>query len=81
MKLLKDLCEIHAPSGEELVLRNFIIKHIKENQSNWKVKPVLHYGDGLQDNLIMVFGNPRTAVFAHLDSIGFTVKYKLNSVG
>ena len=40
-----------------------------------KVKPTLHYGKGFQDNIIMVFGKPRTAVFAHLDSIGFTVRY------
>ena len=76
MKLLKKMCEIHAPSGEEFAMTQFLLKHIKENQNTWKAKPTLHYGDGFQDNLIMVFGkNPRTAVFTHLDSIGFTVKY------
>ena len=76
MKLLKELCEIHAPSGEEYVIKDFILNYIQKNQEHWKVKPILHYGDGFQDNLIMVFGKyPRTAIFAHLDSIGFTVKY------
>jgi len=76
MKLLKKMCAIHAPSGEELELTKFILLHIKKNQIDWKVKPILHYGDGFQDNIIMVFGrNPKTAIFAHLDSIGFTVKY------
>ena len=76
MKLLKELCEIHAPSGEEYVIKDFILNYIQKNQEYWKVKPILHYGDGFQDNLIMVFGkHPRTAIFAHLDSIGFTVKY------
>ena len=28
-----------------------------------------------QDNIILVFGKPRIAIFAHMDSIGFTVKY------
>ncbi|WP_308418669.1 hypothetical protein [Hymenobacter lutimineralis] len=32
-------------------------------------------GDEFQDCILLVFGTPRTAVFAHLDSIGFTVRY------
>ena len=58
-------------------MTKFLIKHIEENQKNWNVKPIIHYGNEFQDNIIIVFGkNPRTAIFAHLDSIGFTVKYK-----
>ena len=75
MELLKKMCEIHAPSGEELSMKEFLLDHIKRNQAGWKVKPILHFGDGFQDNIIMVFGKPTTAIFAHLDSIGFTVKY------
>ena len=75
MELLKKLCEIHAPSGEEEVLRDFLINYIEDNQSNWKIKPKLYFGKGFQDNLILVFGKPNVAVFAHMDSIGFTVKY------
>ena len=75
MELLKQMCEVHAPSGEESTMRNFILNHIEINKNNWKVQPKLHYGKGFQDNLILVFGKPNTAIFAHLDSIGFTVKY------
>lgn len=75
MELLKQMCEVHAPSGEESTMKNFILKHIEINKNNWKVQPILHYGKGFQDNLILVFGKPNTAIFAHLDSIGFTVKY------
>ena len=76
MNLLKQICKIHAPSGEELAMSQFLLNYIQKNQDKWKVKPTLHYGDGLQDNIIMVFGkNPRTAIFSHMDSIGFTVKY------
>lgn len=75
MELLKKMCEIHAPSGEEATMKEFILEYIENNKNNWKVKPKLHYGKGFQDNLIMVFGKPTTAIFAHLDSIGFTVKY------
>lgn len=76
MKLLKEMCEIHAPSGEESSMTNFLLSHIKKTQKNWIEKPILHYGDEFQDNLILAFGkNPKTAIFAHMDSIGFTVKY------
>jgi putative aminopeptidase FrvX len=76
MDLLKKMCKIHAPSGEELAMTKFLLNYINKNQIKWKIKPTLHYGDGLQDNIIMVFGkNPRTAIFSHMDSIGFTVKY------
>ncbi|MDC0204423.1 aminopeptidase [Flavobacteriales bacterium] len=76
MELLKKMCAIHSPSGEELAMKEFLLDYIKTHQNNWKEKPILHFGDGFQDNLIMVFGNkPKTAIFSHLDSIGFTVKY------
>ena len=75
MKLLQQMCEVHAPSGEEFAMTNFLLNYINKNQKDWKVQPTLHYGDGFQDNIIMVFGTPTTAIFSHLDSIGFTVKY------
>jgi len=75
MKLLKKMCEIHAPAGEESAIKEFLLNYINNNKSAWKVQPTLHHGHGFQDNLILVFGKPRTAIFAHLDSIGFTVKY------
>ncbi len=76
MKLLKKMCEIHAPSGEELAMSKFLLKHIEKNKKNWKVKPKVFSGEEFQDNIILVFGeNPKTAIFAHQDSIGFTVKY------
>lgn len=75
MKLLKELIEIRGASGDETGVRDFIIKHVQKHQKKWKVQPELVYGDGFQDTLILVFGKPRTAIFAHMDSIGFTVGY------
>ena len=75
MELLKKMCEVHAPSGEETSMTNFILNYVEENKESWKVQPMVHTGQGFQDNIILVFGIPRTAIFAHLDSIGFTVKY------
>ena len=75
MELLKTLCHIEAPSGSEQNMTEFVLDYIKINQDSWKVKPDLFYGDGFQDCIVLVFGKPTTAIFAHLDSIGYTVKY------
>ena len=73
--LLKDLQSIHAPAGDESKMKDFLIDYVKNNNKKWKVKPELIHGEDFQDCLILKFGNPRTAIFAHMDSIGFTVRY------
>jgi len=73
--LLKELQAIQAPAGDEAPLRDFLIDYVEKNKANWKVQPELIYGNEFQDCLMLKFGNPRTAIFAHLDSIGFTVRY------
>ncbi|MDQ3394403.1 MAG: aminopeptidase [Bacteroidota bacterium] len=75
MDLLKRLCEIHAPSGEEIYMKEFLLEYIKNESPKWKVNPQIIHGEAFQDSLMLVFGKPRTAVFAHMDSIGFTVRY------
>jgi putative aminopeptidase FrvX len=75
MKLLKEMCAIHAPSGNEGAMTRFLLDYIKKNKKNWKTKPEVFYGDGFQECIVLVFGKPRTAIFAHIDSIGFTVRY------
>ncbi len=73
--ILKEMCSIHAPSGSEYPMTEYVLNYIQNNQSKWKVKPqILHDGD-FQDSIVLVFGEPKTAIFAHLDSIGFTVGY------
>ncbi|MCE3260362.1 MAG: family metallo-hydrolase [Bacteroidetes bacterium] len=72
---LKLMCHIPAPSGNEVPMKQFLLYYIKENSKNWKTKPKVIEGPEFQDNIILVFGKPRTAVFAHIDSIGFTVRY------
>ncbi len=74
-ELLKQLIETRGVSGDESRVRDFIIDHVEKNASNWKCKPQRVYGDGFQDCLILIFGKPRTAIYAHLDSIGFSVGY------
>lgn len=73
--LLKTLCGIHAPSGNEVKMKEFIIDYVHQNAKNWTRMPELIEGEQFQDSVILKFGEPRTAVFAHMDSIGFTVRY------
>lgn len=75
MKLLKTMCSIHAPSGNETAMTKFLLTYIKKNQKDWKVQPVVFSGEGFQDCIVMAFGKPKTAIFAHIDSIGFSVRY------
>ncbi|GAA4303626.1 aminopeptidase [Nibribacter koreensis] len=75
MKLLNQLCQIHAPSGNEVQMKEFLLRYVQENQKRWKVQPELIHGKGFQDCLLLVFGQPRTVIFAHMDSIGFMVRY------
>ena len=75
MKLLRELCEIHAPSGEESNMTQFLLAYIQKEKKNWVTKPEVYHGEQFQDCIILKFGKPRTAIFAHMDSIGFTVRY------
>jgi putative aminopeptidase FrvX len=83
LNLLRQLCEIHAPSGHERPLRDFLIGHIQQAAPRWKTRPELIYGEELQDCLMVKMGAPRTALFAHMDTVGFTVRYnnELVSIG
>ena len=75
MHLLQALCQIPAPAGHEAPLTEFLQRYIDEHRVMWHTQPTILAGGEFQDCIILVFGQPRTAVFAHLDSIGFTVRY------
>jgi putative aminopeptidase FrvX len=83
MNLLKELCQIHAPSGNEVQMKEYLLAHIEKYASGWKVQPTVFADESLMDCIVLVFGQPRTAIFAHMDSIGFTVRYdnKLVPIG
>lgn len=74
--LLEQLCAIRATSGDEGAMTEFLLSYVKKESGNWKTKPVIHGGEGFQDCILLAFGKPRTAIFIHMDSIGFTVRYK-----
>lgn len=54
----------------------FLLDYINANSKTWKIHPQIFQGDGFQNCIVLVFGKPRTAVYAHIDSIGYTARYK-----
>ena len=75
MQLLHSLCRIPAPAGNEAALSQFVLNYVARQQATWLYQPQIIADERFQDCILLVFGRPRTAVFAHLDSIGFTVRY------
>lgn len=75
-KLLHDLCKIYATSGNEGNMKDFIVAYTEKNKHLWTVQPQIIIGDALQDAVLLVFGQPKTAIFAHMDSIGCMVRYE-----
>lgn len=76
MELLKRLVEVQGVSGDESRIKQFILDYVKENSKRWKVQPKIVEGEEFQDCLILVFGKPRTAIYAHTDTIGYTTGYE-----
>ncbi|MCH7402805.1 M20/M25/M40 family metallo-hydrolase [Belliella kenyensis] len=76
MKFLEDILAINSVSGDELSVSQFILNIISERKSNWKVTPNVFFGENFHNCILLKFGNPRTAVFAHMDTIGFMTRYE-----
>lgn len=75
MEPLTKLLNIQSVSGDEGPMTKFLIQYIKQRNSQWKVQPELYFGKQFHDCLLLKFGDPKTAVFSHIDTIGFTVRY------
>lgn len=78
--LLEKLCAIPGISGDESLIRDFILNFIEDESHEWTCKPEVICGDEVQDGIILVFGKPTTAVFAHLDTVGYTAGYGANLI-
>lgn len=56
-------------------MTEFLLNYIAKAKKNWRTNPQVIYGKEFQDCILLKFGRPRTAIFAHMDSVGFTVRY------
>ena len=75
MKLLKQLTAISGASSDESRIKKFLLKYINDNKNKWKVTPTIFASEEFQDCIVLVFGKPKTAIYAHIDTIGFSVAY------
>jgi len=75
MELLKTLCGIPSVSGHEEPMHRFLLDYIQQHHTKWNKQPEILHGEDYQHCIVLVFGQPRTAVFAHIDSIGFHTRY------
>ncbi|MDX1445660.1 aminopeptidase [Lishizhenia sp.] len=80
MKLLEKLIEVRGTSGDEAEIKDFLLNHINAVKHNWKVQPQIIEGEDFQDAIILVFGKPKTAIFAHIDTIGYMSAYGKNLI-
>lgn len=75
MDFLYQMLQKTGVSGDEHNFSSFIMDYVQQRKKSWKVLPEVYFGEEFQDNIVLKFGNPRTAVFAHMDTIGFTCRY------
>jgi putative aminopeptidase FrvX len=73
---LKQILNIKGVSGDESKMAQFILNYVFKRRYKWKVTPELFFGDFFQNNIILKFGAPKTALFAHMDTVGFTARYQ-----
>jgi len=76
MELLKELIGIRGAASDEERVKEFVLDYVQSHSKDWLVKPTVIAGPEFHDCVILVFGKPRTAIYAHMDSIGFSVGYE-----
>ena len=80
MELLKELISIQGLSGDESRITHYIKSYCESKMENWACKPEIIYEPEKHDCLILVFGKPTVSIYAHVDTIGYTVGYENNLI-
>ncbi len=75
-QILDQILNIRGVSGDESKMAQYILEYVFKRRYKWKVTPELFFGDFFQNNIILKFGTPKTALFAHMDTVGFTARYE-----
>ncbi len=76
MKILFELLDTEGVSGHEVKIKNLLLQYISERKEQWNVSPEVYSGEDFHDCILLKFGSPQTAVFAHIDTIGFMSRYQ-----
>ncbi len=75
MKFLLEILKQNSVSGDESLVSVFVLQYIEQRKKFWNVTPLVYSGEDFHDCILLKFGKPRTAVFAHIDTIGFMSRY------
>ncbi|MFC3879194.1 M20/M25/M40 family metallo-hydrolase [Algoriphagus namhaensis] len=75
MKILFELLNSKGVSGYEWETKQLLLEYIAKRKKSWNVLPEIYSGEEFHDCILLKFGKPRTAVFAHIDTIGFMARY------
>jgi putative aminopeptidase FrvX len=75
IELLKQLIAIQGVASDESEIAAVIKSYVAEQAVHWKCQPTLIDGPLFQDTFMLVFGQPTTAIYAHMDTIGYSVGY------
>lgn len=73
--LLEQLITVQGLASDEGKISAFVLNYVHQHKQSWAVVPEVIHGEGFQDTIILVFGKPRTAIYAHMDTIGYSVGY------
>ncbi|MBN7813261.1 aminopeptidase [Algoriphagus sp. H41] len=76
MKFLFELLSKQSVSGDESDMAQYIFDYVQKRAFSWKVQPEVFFGEDFHDCVLLKFGTPTTAVFAHIDTIGFMARYQ-----
>jgi len=74
-ELLEQLTAIQGVASDESQIKAFILDYIESNSPQWKTQPIVLDKPWLQDNIVLIFGKPTTAIYAHTDTIGYSIGY------
>jgi putative aminopeptidase FrvX len=80
MDFLKKLISIQGVSSDESRICEFIHAYCQSNQNSWKSIPEIIYEPNKHDGLCLIFGQPKTVIYAHIDTIGYSVGYSNNII-
>jgi putative aminopeptidase FrvX len=80
MDLLKKLISVQGVSSDESRICEFIHDYCQTQKAFWKNIPQIIYEPHKHDGLMLIFGKPRTAIYAHIDTIGYSVGYSNNLI-
>ncbi len=75
ISLLKHLTAVQGVASDESRIKKAILEYVEAVKNTWVAQPIVLQEPWLQDNIVLIFGKPTTAIYAHTDTIGYSAGY------